>query len=57
MGMVGPKVRKHLGADALLRSIQDVFSPIPEHRQGDAELALRDALMSAWAMVALKSPS
>lgn len=57
MGMVVPKVRKHLCADALLRSIQDVFSHIPDHRKEDAEIPLRDALMSALAMFALKSPS
>ena len=57
MGMVVPKVRKHLCADALLRSIQDVFSHIPDHRKGDAEIPLGDALMSAFAMFSLKSPS
>jgi len=54
MGMVVPKVRKHLCADALLRSIQDVFSPIPDHRKGDAEIPLGDALMSAFAMFSLR---
>src|SRR5262252_9651219 len=57
MGMVVPKVRKQLGADALLRSIQAVFSHIPDHRQGDAEIPLGDALMSTFAMFSLKSPS
>ena len=57
MGMVVPKVRKHLCADALLRSIQDVFSHIPDHRKGDTEIPLGDALMSALAMFSLKSPS
>ena len=57
MGMVVPKVRKHLCADALLRSIQDGFSHIPDHRKGDAEIPLGDALMSALAMFSLKSPS
>src|SRR4029453_3431493 len=57
MGMVVPKVRKHLCADALLRSIQDVFSHIPDHRKGDTEIPLGDALMSAFAMFSLKSPS
>jgi predicted transposase YbfD/YdcC len=27
---VVPKVRKHLGADALLRSVHDVFCHIPD---------------------------
>ena len=57
MGMVVPKVRKHLCADALLRSIQDVFSHIPDHRKGDAEIPLGDALLSAFAMFSLNSPS
>ena len=57
MGMVVPKVRKHLCADALLRSVQDVFCHIPEHRKGDAEIMLGDALMSAFALFSLKSPS
>src|SRR5215471_5771160 len=57
MGMGVPKVRKHLGADALLRSIQDVFSHIPDHRKGDTEIPLGDVLMSAFAMFSLKSPS
>src|SRR5215475_622147 len=57
MGMVVPKVRKHLCADALLRSLQDVFSHIPDHRKGDTAIPLGDALMSALAMFSLKSPS
>jgi hypothetical protein len=57
MGMVVPKVRKHLCADALLRSVQDVFCQLPDHRKGDPEIPLHDALMSAFAMFSLKSPS
>jgi hypothetical protein len=57
MGMVVPKVRKHLCAAALLRSVQDVFCQIPDHRKGDPEIPLSDALMSAFAMFSLKSPS
>ena len=57
MGMVVPKVRKHLCADALLRSMQDVFSHLPEHRKGDAEIPVGEALMSACAMFSLTSPS
>jgi hypothetical protein len=57
MGMVVPNVRKHLCADALLRSVQDVFGQVPDHRKGDAEIPLGDALMSAFAMFSLKSPS
>jgi len=57
MGIVVPKVRKHLCADALLRSVHDVFCHIPEHRKGDPEIPLSDVLMSAFAMFSLKSPS
>ena len=57
MGMVVPKVRQHLCADALLRSVQDVFFQIPDHRKGDPEIPLGDALMSAFALFSLKSPS
>jgi hypothetical protein len=57
MGIVVPKVRKHLGADALIRSVQDVFGQIPDHRKGDPKIPLSDALMSAFAMVSLKAPS
>ena len=57
MGLVVPKVRTHLCADALVRSVQDVFGQLPEHRKGDAEIPLSDALMSALAMFSLKSPS
>src|SRR5262245_14633359 len=57
MGLVVPKVRTHLCADALLRSLQDVFCQLPEHRTGDAEIPLRDVLLSAFALFSLKSPS
>ena len=57
MGMVVPKVRKHLCADAWLRSVQDVFCQVPDHRKGDPEITLGNALMSAFAMFSLKAPS
>ena len=57
MGLVVPKSRKHLCADALLRAVQDVFCQVPEHRKGDPDIPLGDALMSALAMFSLKSPS
>src|ERR671936_1182319 len=57
MGIVVPKMRKHLCADALLRSVHDVFCHIPEHRKGDAKISLSDALMSAFALFSLKAPS
>ncbi len=57
MGMVVPKVRKHLCADALLRSVQNVFCQLPEPRKGDPKIPLHDVLMSAFAMCSLKAPS
>src|SRR5437016_6448775 len=57
MGLVVPKVRKHLSGDALFGSLRTVFADIADHRKGDSEIPLRDALMSAFAMFSLKSPS
>src|SRR5882724_12663714 len=57
MSMVAPKQRKHLCADALFRLVQKSFATIPDHRCDDAGIALPDALMSAFAMFSLKSPS
>ena len=57
MGIVVPKVRKHLCADALLRSVHDVFNHMPDHRKGAPNIPLPAALMSAFAMVSLKAPS
>jgi hypothetical protein len=57
MGIVVPTVRKHLCADALLRAVHAVFCHIPEHRKGDPDLPLSDALRSACAMFSLTSPS
>src|SRR6266852_6214258 len=57
MSMVAPKQRKHLGADALFRLVHNSFANIPDHRCDDAGISLPDALMSAFAMFSLKSPS
>ena len=57
MSIVAPKGRKHLSADALLRLVQNGFDHLPDHRPADTEIALTDALMSAFAMFSLKSPS
>ena len=57
MGIVVPKARKHLCADALLSSIRTVFTDIADHRKGDTAISLTDALLSAFAMFSLKSPS
>ena len=57
MSLVAPKGRKYLSADALFRLVRTSFATIPEHRAADAEIVLPDALMSAFAMFSLKSPS
>ena len=57
MALVVPKERKHLSADALFRLVQSGFDTLPDHRSLDAEIALTDALMSAFALFSLQSPS
>jgi Transposase DDE domain len=55
--MSAPKARKHLSADALFDLLRTGFAPIADHRPGKPDIALTDALMSAFAMFSLKSPS
>jgi hypothetical protein len=57
LSMVAPQGRKHLSADALFRLVQNGFASLPDYRVGDTEIALADALMSAFAMFSLKAPS
>jgi hypothetical protein len=57
IAMRAPKLRKHLSADALLRKLRSGFAAITDHRSGAVDISLRDALMSAFAMVSLKAPS
>src|SRR5712692_6022332 len=57
MSIVAPKGRKHLSADALFRLVQNGFDNIPDQRLTDTEISLTDALMSAFAMFSLQSPS
>jgi hypothetical protein len=57
MALLMPHIRKHLSADALFRLVHSGFDHIPDHRPADAEIALTDALMSAFAMFSLKAPS
>lgn len=51
------KMRKHLSADGLFRLVRQGFSQIEEHRVMNIEIPLPDALMSGFAMFALKDPS
>ena len=55
--MRAPKTRTHLSADALFRLLRNGFAHIPDHRPGHPDIALSDALMAAFAMFSLKSPS
>ena len=57
MGLVVPKVRKHLCADALFDLVRATFADVEDRRKGDPDISLTDALMSAFAMFSLKSPS
>src|SRR2546427_178132 len=57
MAIVAPKGRKHLSADALFRLVHTGFDHIPDYRPADADISLTDALMAAFAMFSLKSPS
>jgi len=53
----GIRLRKYLNADALLSTIRCEFDKIPDFRKGDVNISITDALMSAFAMFALKDSS
>lgn len=55
--LAAPKERQHLSHDGLHRLLRDEFKKIPDHRGKSAEIALSDALMSGFAVFALKAPS
>ena len=57
MAIVAPKERKHLSADALFRLVRSGLARLPDYRPGDTEISLTEALMSAFAMFSLTSPS
>ena len=57
MAISAPKVRQHLSADALFGLLRTAFAAMADHRSGDTDISLTDALMSAFAMCSLKSPS
>jgi hypothetical protein len=57
MSRVAPKGRKHLAADALFRVVRNGFASILDDRAEESGISLTDALMSAFAMFSLKSPS
>src|SRR6267142_2681020 len=57
MGLIAPKARKHLSADALFGLLRNGFSKVPEHRSAGSKMTMADALMSGFAMVSLQCPS
>ena len=57
MALVAPQARKHLSADALLGLLRRGFADLADHRSGKPDISLTDALMSAFALFSLKSPS
>ena len=57
MELVAPRERKHLSADALCSVVRSGFAAIPDDRLSDTELSLTEALMAAFALLSLTSPS
>jgi len=57
MALAAPRERTHLSADALFSVVRSGFAAIPDYRLSDTEISLTNALMSAFALFSLKSPS
>ena len=57
MALRAPKARNHLSADALFDLLRTGLAPLADHRPGKPDMSLTDALMSAFAMFSLQSPS
>jgi hypothetical protein len=57
MGLSARKARKNLSADALFRLVRSRCDDVPDPRSLEPAIPLGDALMSAFAMFALKDPS
>lgn len=57
LSIVAPRGRKYLAADALFHLVRSGFATIPEDRPSETAMACTDALMAAFAMFALTSPS
>ena len=55
--MMAPQARQLLSADALFGMLRIGFADIADHRPGDTDISLTDALMSAFALFSLKAPS
>ena len=50
-------MRKPLSADALFGWLRPGFADIADHRLGNPDIALTDALLATFALCSLKSPS
>jgi hypothetical protein len=50
-------VRKHLSADALIKTVRSSFEQVGETRKGKAQIPMEDGLMAAFAMFSLKDAS
>ena len=57
MAPVAPRERKPLSADALFSLVRSGFAAIPDYRLSETDISLTDALMAAFALFSLKSPS
>src|SRR5436853_3148306 len=57
MALAPGEGRKDLSADSLFRLLRDHFGSLPDPRSAEVEIPLDDALISAFAMFALKDPS
>ncbi len=50
-------VRRHLSADALIKTVRSSFEQVGETRKGTPAIPMEDALMAAFAMFSLKDAS
>lgn len=57
MGLIAPKARTHLCADALFSLLRNGFTKVPDHRRDGSDMTMTDALMSGFAMFSLTCPS
>lgn len=57
MGLIAPKVRKHLSAYALFGLLRNGFSKVPDHRSDGSAMTMTDVLMSGCAMFSLQCPA
>ncbi len=51
------RLRKHLNADALFAAMRTSFAKNEDHRPGNVQVSLADALMSIFAVFSLKDAS